>query len=104
MPEGVGVPVRGDVSIRSPDLLSRVSPSAHGDCELVRGGRDRVAGARRDGGDGRCVLLADHTELGADSFCRFGALSDGDKLVTDRGAEARHVRALRPTAVELLLA
>jgi DeoR family fructose operon transcriptional repressor len=52
----------------------------------------------------RRVLLADRTKLGADSFCRFGRVSDLQAVVTDRRAEARHVRAIREAGVEVVLA
>ncbi|MDQ4096257.1 MAG: DeoR/GlpR family DNA-binding transcription regulator [Actinomycetota bacterium] len=35
----------------------------------------------------RCVLLADHTKAGHDSFGRFASLADFDLLVTDTGLE-----------------
>jgi DeoR family transcriptional regulator, fructose operon transcriptional repressor len=52
----------------------------------------------------RRVLLADHTKLGAESFCRFARLRDIEALVTDKGAEARHVRAIRGAGVDVVLA
>jgi DeoR family fructose operon transcriptional repressor len=52
----------------------------------------------------RRILLADRTKLGADSFVRFAALGDVEALVTDRGAEATHVRAIREAGVEVVLA
>jgi DeoR family transcriptional regulator, fructose operon transcriptional repressor len=52
----------------------------------------------------RRILLADATKLGADSFVRFAALRDVEAVVTDRGAEAVHVRALRDAGVEVVLA
>ena len=52
----------------------------------------------------RRVLLADHTKLGVDSFCRFAAVEDLATVVTDRGADAGEVRALQGRGVEVLLA
>lgn len=52
----------------------------------------------------RRVLLADHTKLGADSFCRFAGVRDLEAVVTDKGAEPRHVRALREAGVDVVLA
>jgi DeoR family transcriptional regulator, fructose operon transcriptional repressor len=52
----------------------------------------------------RRILLADRTKLGADSFVRFAELSDLEAVVTERGAEATHVRAIRDAGVEVMLA
>lgn len=52
----------------------------------------------------RRILLADRTKLGADSFVRYAELRDLEAVVTDRAAEARHVRAIRDAGVEVILA
>jgi DeoR family fructose operon transcriptional repressor len=35
----------------------------------------------------RCVLLADHTKAGNDTFARFASLADFDVLITDAGLD-----------------
>jgi len=52
----------------------------------------------------RRILLADRTKLGADSFVRYARLRDLEAIVTDRGAEATHVRAIRDAGVDVILA
>jgi DeoR family fructose operon transcriptional repressor len=36
----------------------------------------------------RCVLLADHTKVGNDHFCRFAGLKEVDTFITDTGIDA----------------
>lgn len=52
----------------------------------------------------RRVLLADHSKLGAESFCRFADLADLDWAVTDRAAPSERVQEIHDAGVEVLLA
>lgn len=56
-----------------------------------------AAGARR-------IVLADSSKLGLDSTVSFAALADIDVLVTDAGASARDLSALREAGVEVIRA
>lgn len=52
----------------------------------------------------RVVLLADHTKVGDDQFCRFADISQVDIFVTDSGLGAEAVDGFRQAGVELVLA
>jgi DeoR family transcriptional regulator, fructose operon transcriptional repressor len=50
------------------------------------------------------IALADHSKFGSQGFAYVGPVSDIDILVTDSGVDPKHVRPLRETGVELILA
>lgn len=52
----------------------------------------------------RVVLLADHTKVGADQFCRFAGLDEVDVLVSDSGLDADAAAALADAGVEVVRA
>lgn len=52
----------------------------------------------------RVVLLADHTKVGDDHFCRFADISQIDVFVTDSGLDTEAVDALTQAGVEVVLA
>jgi DeoR family transcriptional regulator, aga operon transcriptional repressor len=51
---------------------------------------------------GRVVIVADSSKLDARAFARICAVSDVNQLITDSGAPARAVRAIRQAGVEVL--
>lgn len=52
----------------------------------------------------RCVVLADSSKLGVRALAPVCAITDIDVLVTDSGADADHVRALRSLGVDVIVA
>lgn len=52
----------------------------------------------------RVVLLADHTKVGDDQFCRFADISQVDVLVTDTGLADDQARLLTDAGVEVVRA
>lgn len=52
----------------------------------------------------RVVLLADHTKVGDDQFCRFADLSDVDVFVTDSGLDPDAAAELTDAGVEVVCA
>lgn len=50
------------------------------------------------------VALADHSKFGNHGFAYVGPVTDVDILVTDSGVDAKYIRPLRETGVELILA
>ena len=51
----------------------------------------------------RRILLADHTKLGADSFCRFAAVGELEALVTDAAAAPAQLEAIRAAGVDVVV-
>lgn len=52
----------------------------------------------------RCVMLADHTKFGSDSFAVFGKITDLAALVTDELAHKSDLEPLRNVGVEIVRA
>jgi DeoR/GlpR family transcriptional regulator of sugar metabolism len=51
-----------------------------------------------------CIALADHSKFGAQSFAYVGPVSDLDVLVTDSATDPKHVKELRESGVEVIIA
>jgi DeoR family fructose operon transcriptional repressor len=50
------------------------------------------------------IALADHSKFGGQSFAYVGPVTDIDILVTDSGTEAKYVKGLRESGVEVVIA
>jgi DeoR family fructose operon transcriptional repressor len=52
----------------------------------------------------RCVLLADHTKVGADQFTKFAALGEIDTVITDTGLDAGSAAELAAAGPKVITA
>jgi DeoR family fructose operon transcriptional repressor len=52
----------------------------------------------------RRILLADHTKVGNDNFCRFGELAELDVLITDDGLDPSLAAELRDVVARVVCA